>query len=644
MSEKAPWEEAAELKAQGLLTYDESSSPESPEALPTIEEMHPKLTAVDRVFLENFANNPMASAKYLEQKYPDLEIRISGNDLLMKTAEEKNYRVLDPDTGFSPIANPKEALYDIVDSGVDIATGTLSGMAGAAAGIFGGIPTMGVGALPAAMAASGATSYGLDVAKQKAGQFLGLPQNVDQTQALISGAGGLAGPALFGTGATQAQILKQAMGKGLGKTTSAALLAGQRGVTGRLYDAVKGRALPAMGEVISGIPSAQILTRAARPGDVKALQDQGILSKSRQIFDGLRGYFGGKKEEIGQQMEDAVENSDSMVDISRVKEALAKAREAAQNSFDETPNEYNQTVLKNLDDLFNEHFLNKKSVEEALDMSLVHGYDPVTLMPLAKVEGSPSQYIPDQVSAQQAMRMKDALNQSADMFDPKLNKMGGRLSGSKADKTLTLTAQDASQRLSKALGVAVPEMAVLNKAYGEVANTQKLIQADFKTPRTTAKTLQKLNSASKSDILPVIQSIDKNSGLGIMKTSLLMQTAKTFEKASKDALSSGGTTSTTRSTATGALGGGLGFAAGMMGTQNPYLASIMAGAGAFVGSKAASPAAMGLYIDAARAANAPVAAARNMGLGLSAPTQTLMQQYAAPSAWDLVSKREGMGK
>mgnify|MGYP007100055573 CR=1 FL=1 len=162
-----------------------------------IQEMHPNISMKERLVAKNLATNPEAQVKYLKKQHPDMDIRLEGGQILAKTKEDKDYKVLDPDTGFFS----KDFLYDLGDLGYDIPAGMLTGAAttaGAAAGGLGaGLPTAGAGAIPGALAggaaAGAATSGGLETLRQGLGKAAGIEQDFDPLQIGIATAtGGLA--------------------------------------------------------------------------------------------------------------------------------------------------------------------------------------------------------------------------------------------------------------------------------------------------------------------------------------------------------------------------------------------------------------------------------------------------------------------
>jgi hypothetical protein len=227
----------------------------------TIQEQHPDISVWDRLVTKNLATNPESVVKYLARKHPNLQVELdTAGQVKIKRPEETDYRVLDPDTGIS--GGVGELIKDIGDVGYDVASGIVQGAATAGAGIAGAAGG-GVGAIPAAMGAGAASGAGLEGIRQGLGSLAGLEDNADLGQIGMAGAIGAASPALFGTGASLANI----EGKGLaGKLAQAIkptaqlddvgkelLQRSQRGIPTRMFEKGVDKLAPSIASKISGV-------------------------------------------------------------------------------------------------------------------------------------------------------------------------------------------------------------------------------------------------------------------------------------------------------------------------------------------------------------------------------------------------------
>ncbi len=173
-----------------------------------IEEMHDDVTWKDRAIVKNFSQSPEKSAQYIQGQHPNLDTRVQDGRVLVKGKSEKDWRVIDPDTGFFS----SDFLYDVGDVAYDVGSGVAEGAA-LAGGTIAASPVGGV----AASAATGAASEGI---RQAIGRGLGIDNELEQgavdsaVVGAISGAIPLAGKALK---PVTAPAIK-AMGKGARKT------------------------------------------------------------------------------------------------------------------------------------------------------------------------------------------------------------------------------------------------------------------------------------------------------------------------------------------------------------------------------------------------------------------------------------------
>lgn len=153
-----------------------------------VEEMHEDISAADRAIVKNLSQSPEKSAAYLKRNNPQLDTRVWDGRVLVKSKGQKQWKTLDPDTGFFS----SDFLYDVGDVAYDVASGVGEG----AALVGAGLTTGGLGGV-AAGAAAGAGSEAL---RQKLGQFAGIDQDVDMgdvaTVGALSGAIPLAGKGL----------------------------------------------------------------------------------------------------------------------------------------------------------------------------------------------------------------------------------------------------------------------------------------------------------------------------------------------------------------------------------------------------------------------------------------------------------------
>lgn len=158
-----------------------------------VEEMHDSFSWGDRAAVKNFSTDTDKSVAYLQNEHPDMEIKNHEGRVLARGKGEKEFRVLDPDTGFFS----SDFLHDATDIAYDTVAGVGEGVAATAAGLSSG----GLAAIPAGMA----TAAGSEVLRQGIGAGLGIQDDLGDAAkevALSSVMGGVFPAA--GVGAKQA--------------------------------------------------------------------------------------------------------------------------------------------------------------------------------------------------------------------------------------------------------------------------------------------------------------------------------------------------------------------------------------------------------------------------------------------------------
>ncbi len=202
--------------------------PPAPAEAETIQEMHPSFSTGDRLLTKTFGNDAQASANYLQERHPGLQVKVDeGGQIVAKGKAEKDWRVLDPDTG--PFSS--DILGDLGDIAGDIGTGAVTTGAtalgalggaplGAAAGTFlagppGTLAGAGAGALAGGAAGGAASAAGLEALRQLVGKGIGVNEEVSGGDIALQGGLGALSPLLFGTGATASQIAAKTAGKGI---------------------------------------------------------------------------------------------------------------------------------------------------------------------------------------------------------------------------------------------------------------------------------------------------------------------------------------------------------------------------------------------------------------------------------------------
>jgi len=485
-----------------------SAAPTAPaptkKAVPAVEEMHPDVSWSDRAIVKNFAQSPETGAGYLNQQGFETEIR-NGNIYVRKPNEDK-FKALDP-SGFD--------VQDITDMGFDIPAGVATGAATAAGGLALNIP--------GAIGAGAASSSGLEGLRQGIGKYLGIPQDISGKDMAVAGALGGASPILFGTGATAAQMLKS----GVIPSTQRSLVT--KGIE---------KAFPYVGRASSGVPVKAIKTYMQETGTVDALIKQGpdvAAQISNKMHGEIKEQFFQKKKEIGEALSTQIKGGDNLIPTSAIFAPLAErhAELVASQRF-KTPS--------------------GKAEAKALKKTIT-----------GLLKG-----LPVEVTPNTAWELQDTLKQLSNYNNVKgtmQSRFGPSASG--AEKTLADAAAKAyknvNQELENAAGAAG-----LKKEYTDASRLQEKLQKYFNTPEATERTLMSLDAKSKGAARKTVSEFEKlvsPPGANISKQADLLNSYSYFQDPELLPISSGGTTSTSRSIGISSAFEALGGLAGPKGAQ-----------------------------------------------------------------------------
>lgn len=511
---EAPWEKETPT------SFKAGEAPWEKKDVPQVEEMHPDVSWADRATVKNFAQSPEAGAAYLNQKGFETEIR-DGN-IYVRKPNERSFKALDP-KGLD--------LQDVTDIAYDIPAGLLTGAATAASGIAGAAASGGVAALPAAAAGGAASSAGLEALRQKLGGFLGIPQEVSGRDVAVAGALGAASPLLFGTGATAAQAAKAGINQ-----------ASQSGLVTRGVKA----AFPSVARVTSGIPTEATSTYINRMPEVDDLIAQGpdaAANVAETTHKQVQDAFFAKKKEVGEALAKQVKGSPNLIGRDKLFEPLENRIQAMTNS------ELSMTP--------------KGQAEiEALRQELI----------------SMKEGLPDMISPSTAWELQDQMKQMANFQNVKGTfqaRYGANASG--AEKALADAAGDSYRVINKELEQAAGA-AGKKSEYSQLSRLQDKLQKYFKDPEATERTLLQLDAKSKGAARKTVKALDEvTGGTPVKDNAKLLEAYSYFQNPELLPMSTGGTTSTSRTLGLSSLFEAVGGLAGQKGAQVGRAAGAVAG-------------------------------------------------------------------
>lgn len=484
------------------------------------QEQYPGV-AGSRFLTKNLAqSNPQVTADYVMQAHPDLEAKDIGNGrIAIRKKGEKNWPgVLDPDR--MDLQDISDVIGDVVQGAGSTAASAMAGLAAAPSG---------PGAIPAAMAAGGATNAGLEHLKQRLGQALGIKNNINHMDTGVAGVTGLLAPLLAGTGAGSKQIAAKAIETGMAPE---ALAASQRGLVKRGYDALTRKALPTAMEWTSGVPKEATQALIERHPEVTsgAVDD---LALAKQAQASVVEPIQAEKRNAWKQLENALLDAEARgdtVSMKNAKAALDSHIAELEHLHTQAPTEAIASELEGAKALRDSHFA---GLPDELPPTVAQHYEQklkTPAMTYKSPEGTGAKYAP-------AMPVED--------------------------KALASAAEQARMETTNELKK-LPGVADAKSRYADVTDLADALKQKFSTPENTVKSLKNLDAENNRLLRERIkQGVEKGQVSPEVYDNVNVLRGRAFyQDPSLMPLSRGSATSTSKTISGPALGGALGFTLG----------------------------------------------------------------------------------
>lgn len=558
-----------------------NAKPATPPTDKVVNEMPEGLEG--RFVYKNFGADPVAAFNYLEKQNPDFELKKdSKGEILARKRGTETWGRLDP-KGFD--------WRDLTDVAYDVPAAVAQGAATAASGIAGGaatLPTGGWGAIPAAMAGSGASGTALEGVRQTIGRALGIEDNFSADEAKLAAVTGTLSPLLFGTGAGTKEALKYAAKEGLADDAARALLKSQSGVAGKAYDKAAGYVGPKIASLVSGENSKVIKKAAEMLPEIKAADKNPEIRSLplKEVAQEVPKKIKAVTTETGQRMEDLRGMIDNQPGIVLAGEGASRAQgtiPAAQfmEPFQELAAKISQGGAGT-----------EAQLKDAAS--------------LAKIIESEFKGLPENLTAAQVDTLRKRFKERAQQYGLNYGKSGqasGTMTGSAIDSQIASAFESSRKRMNdsiieklEALGGGLgEEYSKLSDQYSFLKNVAKENNNKFKTSKSVSDFLAR---STKDDLeAQNLLDIQQITGVDLGDLAARDQALRTFSKPSSEIRSLAGSTSTSRSIPLAVAGGAAGYYAGQQsgGDYSPFLLSVL---GAGLGSKMASPAALRKYMEA----------------------------------------------
>ena len=563
-SESGPWD-----------NYTEGNIP-TPEKI--VNEMPEGLEG--RFVYKNFGADPVAAFNYLQKVNPDFELKTDkSGEVLARKRGTQDWGRLDP-KGFD--------WRDITDVAYDVPAAVAQGAVTAASGLA-GAPAGGFGAIPAAMAGSAVSGAGLEALRQAFGRGAGIEDNFSGQDVGIALGAGAVSPLLFGTGASAAQALKAA-GKEGAKQTAKEILATQRGLLGRGYDATAGYLGPKLGALVSGENSKVIKKAAEMLPEIKAADKNPEIRSLplKEVAQDVPKKIKAVTTETGKRMEDLRAMIDQQPGL------ILTGEGAAIKGTGSIPR-----------DEFMQPFYD-------LGQKLGEGGAPTAaqlkdIEALKKVVEAEFKGLPDNLTAAQVDTLRKRFKERAQQYGLNYGKTGQSVGGfegaSAIDAQIGMAFEDSRKKMNEAIITRLEKMgpeyadeyAKLNDQYSYLKTVAKENNSKFRTSKSVADFLGR---STKDDLeAQNLLDIQNITGVNLEDLATRDQALRTFSKPNTEIRSLGGTTSTSRSIPLAVAGGAAGYYAGQQsgGEYSPFLMAVLGGG---LGSKLGSPAALRKYMEA----------------------------------------------
>lgn len=386
-----------------------------------VNEMHPDISVQDRMVVKNLLDtNPQAAYRYMKQKYPDADVKVSQDGrIIMKNPNEAKYRGIEHNG--IPNSLP-EAAMDVGDVAFDIPAGIAQGAASTAAGAAAAGPTAGWGTLPAAMAAGSGVAAGAEALKQKIAQAMGYSQDMNPEAISSAAKFGAATPLAFGAGVTS-KMLQNAT-PGMKEKLAQALAQSSRGIPQRMYEYGAEKVAPGVMNVMSGVPQGAINALKKHSARIEELNHEGVLPYVEKVHEGFTNAFKARKQELGQDVSKAIMGAGGEIDTAAISKPLDDAIADATKKYSSLKNAPNKDQLDALKALKDRIFMMPEENPEAASVAsdLMKLYNPEIKTPemaaikkLIDQENTPKLVpIPAKISPETAWNLQDQLRNMAD--------------------------------------------------------------------------------------------------------------------------------------------------------------------------------------------------------------------------------------
>lgn len=494
-----------------------------------------------RFAVKNFGNSPEAALQYLQKKNPNQVLRLVDGEVQARGKNDQQWKKLDPG-GFPELA-------DLSDIATDVVGGVGQGLA-TTAGAGLGMAAGPAGAVAGGVAASGAASAGTEALRQKLGQYLGINEGVNTNDVAWAGGLGAASTALLGAGKVGGQQVKGLLQKG--------------------YEVGKNTVAPKVASALSGVPVDRIKGYANNMEAVDQLEREGVTGYVDKLKTKLTDWLDESKTTAGKNVRAAVEGANTPVDITQAKASFTNR--IAQLKAKPNISEADAAEIEALESAYQQYFGLAKPIETT---------DVNTFKTTIQKE------IPDTATGAGAFDLQQQLKQLA-QFEQGMTPSTASMKGS---------ARGAYGALNEGLEVATEAASPVAKAeYKRMLDIEDVMGNSFDSTQKTYNTMTGIDSKGRKVLAERLKALaQSDGGVDVSKEAEILGAYESFAKPGLNALSTAGTTSTSRTIPAASIGAGLGTLIGYKlggGVGGAVGGLVGAGAGSMIGSPATVKAAI----------------------------------------------------
>lgn len=350
--------------------------------------------------------------------------------------------------------------------------------------------------------------------------------------------------------------------------------------------------------MVSGVPKEAVETYSKNKSIIDELDPAAAEQLAQDAAEQAKVAVAKIRSIEGSALSSAIkEAGDKPIDITELKKLLKKSATLPKGSL---KNKAAQETYKDLQNKIDQLFTKVEEIPEGLTLS------PEGI--LTKTEAQIAQVpVKNNLSATELFDLKQQIKEMGDLYGgrsgllAKLSTQNAPLSSKQFTASLTSAVKTIDSMIDDATKGASKEA---RDQYAKLSKEAREADRYFSTPEKTLSTLSNLSTNAKAPARRILKNVDQSFGTNLEQTGKLIESAKYFNEPSMQAISSGRTTSTSRTLSGAGIGAAIGSA-----VAGPVGGAI----GGAIGAASQSPAAVkNIYLPAAELVSRMPSAPKNI--------------------------------